>query len=410
MGCKLHELVSLVRGNTYKSKLLGNNGPALLGLGTITRNGGFNNSKLRYYPGETSEKILMHPGDLYVSLKDITNKGDLLGAVARVPDTVPLGRLTQDTVALRFHQGVSTDYQQYVYWSLRTPQYRSYCKARGMGTTNLSLSRDDFLSWELPNYSYERKTLVELFEEIEKLISNLVQANGHLLDMLMIGYRQLVASIGSYGYIEDLGTVIGGATPSKKRTDFFTSAGISWITPRDLSNSPNVFIAHGATDITDEGYRSCSTKLMPAGSVLFSSRAPVGYVAISSKEVCTNQGFKSVVPFDDIGMAFVFCFLKDNAKEIEKTGSGTTFTEVSGKAMKNFSAPIPSDKQAQQFGSYAEPLLAAIQNNENEIMRLEQIRDTLLPKLMSGEIDVSKVELPTPPEQAQTSTNGRLPY
>lgn len=180
MGCKLHELVSLVRGNTYKSKLLGNNGPALLGLGTITRNGGFNNSKLRYYPGETSEKILMHPGDLYVSLKDITNKGDLLGAVARVPDTVPLGRLTQDTVALRFHQGVSTDYQQYVYWSLRTPQYRSYCKARGMGTTNLSLSRDDFLSWELPNYSYERKTLVELFEEIEKLISNLVQANGHL--------------------------------------------------------------------------------------------------------------------------------------------------------------------------------------------------------------------------------------
>ena len=57
MGCKLHELVSLVRGNTYKSKLLGNNGPALLGLGTITRNGGFNNSKLRYYPGETSEKI-----------------------------------------------------------------------------------------------------------------------------------------------------------------------------------------------------------------------------------------------------------------------------------------------------------------------------------------------------------------
>ena len=224
----------------------------------------------------------------------------------------------------------------------------------------------------------------------------------------MIGYRQLVASIGSYGYIEDLGTVIGGATPSKKRTDFFTSAGISWITPRDLSNSSNVFIAHGATDITDEGYRSCSTKLMPAGSVLFSSRAPVGYVAISSKEVCTNQGFKSVVPFDDIGMAFVFCFLKDNAKEIEKTGSGTTFTEVSGKAMKNFSAPIPSDKQAQQFGSYAEPLLAAIQNNENEIMRLEQIRDTLLPKLMSGEIDVSKVELPTPPEQAQTSTNGRL--
>ena len=180
MGCRVEDLVDLVRGNTYKSKLLGDKGPALLGLGTIARNGGFNGSKLKHYPGKTPVTILMHPGDLYVSLKDITNKGDLLGAVSRVPASVPLGRLTQDTVALRFKEGVNPNYKRYLYWSLRSPQYRSYCKARGMGTTNLSLSRSDFLAWELPSYNSTRQALVQILEDIEALADNLSRTNGYL--------------------------------------------------------------------------------------------------------------------------------------------------------------------------------------------------------------------------------------
>ena len=364
----------------------------------FTRNG------LAYINDEQASRldaVRIQSGDILLNIT-----GDSVARACLVPTGIHKARVNQHVCIIR----PDLERLDNVYLLMFLENKKSeLLQIASSGATRNALTKGfiESLEIQVPPIDDQLKIATPI-RNINLQIDNLNKANGHLLDMLMIGYRQLVASIGSYGYIEDLGTVIGGATPSKKRTDFFTSAGISWITPRDLSNSSNVFIAHGATDITDEGYRSCSTKLMPAGSVLFSSRAPVGYVAISSKEVCTNQGFKSVVPFDDIGMAFVFCFLKDNAKEIEKTGSGTTFTEVSGKAMKNFSAPIPSDKQAQQFGSYAEPLLAAIQNNENEIMRLEQIRDTLLPKLMSGEIDVSKVELPTPPEQAQTSTNGRL--
>ncbi|QSY57334.1 restriction endonuclease subunit S [Bifidobacterium imperatoris] len=252
-----------------------------------------------------------------------------------------------------------------------------------------------------------RKRIVVCLDSMQKLRTCLTQTNGHLLELLMTEYRNVINSIDTYGCIEDLGTVVGGATPSKKREEFFTTSGISWVTPKDLSNTTNIFIEHGATDITDAGHQSCSTKLMPAGSVLFSSRAPVGYVAIAAKEVCTNQGFKSVVPSDNIGTAFVFCFLRDNAKEIEKAGSGTTFVEVSGRAMRHFAAPIPSAEQARSFSSYAGPLLDAIKNNENEIAALAQLRDALLLKLMSGEIDVSKIELPTTPEQI-VQTNGRL--
>ena len=94
--------VSLQRGNTYKSALLGQEGPVLLGLASISRNGGFRSDKLKTYGGPSDERMLLEPGDIYVSLKDVTQSADLLGAVARVPNTIPQGRLTQDTVKLIF--------------------------------------------------------------------------------------------------------------------------------------------------------------------------------------------------------------------------------------------------------------------------------------------------------------------
>src|SRR5262245_47494766 len=91
---------SLQRGTTYKSRLLGQPGPVLLGLASIQRNGGFRRGSLQTYGGDSPDKLLVRPGDLYVSLKDVTQSADLLGAVARLPLNHPVGRLTQDTVKL----------------------------------------------------------------------------------------------------------------------------------------------------------------------------------------------------------------------------------------------------------------------------------------------------------------------
>lgn len=167
---KLGDIVSLVRGNTYKSSLLSEaDGPVLLGLGSIARNGGFKFGAWKHYPGPSDSRILLHPGDLYVSLKDLTQACSLLGAVARVPNEISVGRLTQDTVKLEFNAEVSAREKSYTYWSLRTPQYRAYCKARGMGTTNMSLSRTDFLDWEIPQPSTSRDRLIKLLEDTDRL-------------------------------------------------------------------------------------------------------------------------------------------------------------------------------------------------------------------------------------------------
>ena len=178
---KLGKAVTLIRGNTYKSSLLSETeGPVLLGLGSFEKDGGFKRGSWKHYPCESSSDILLHPGDLYVSLKDLTQSCNLLGAVSRVPVDIKEGRLTQDTVRLKFSPSIDTIDKLYIYWSLRTPQYRAYCKARGTGTTNMSLSRADFLDWEIPDKTEMKTNLVILLEGIEAKIELNNQVNDYL--------------------------------------------------------------------------------------------------------------------------------------------------------------------------------------------------------------------------------------
>src|SRR6266567_4329243 len=111
----LGDLVALRRGSTYKSALLNQEGPVLLGLSSILPNGGFRRDSLKTYGGDSPNEITLAPGDTYVSLKDVTQSGDLLGAVARVPPDVQAGRLTQDTVRLIPNRVGEAD-ADYIYW------------------------------------------------------------------------------------------------------------------------------------------------------------------------------------------------------------------------------------------------------------------------------------------------------
>lgn len=194
------------------------------------------------------------------------------------------------------------------------------------------------------------------------------------------------------GELQDIGEVVGGATPSKANQDYYTEKGISWITPKDLSINKNKFIDKGETDITELGYSKCSAKLMPKGSVLFSSRAPIGYIAIAKNELCTNQGFKSVVP-KIAGTAFIYFYLRNNVSNIESMASGSTFKEASGSLMKSLKVIVPPVELLHIFEDKVSALFDKQESLEQEITHLTHLRDTLLPKLMSGEIDVNEVQI-----------------
>lgn len=193
------------------------------------------------------------------------------------------------------------------------------------------------------------------------------------------------------GTVSDLGEIISGATPSTKEETYYCSNGIAWITPNDLSNSfGNVFISHGARDITQEGYQSCSARLMPAGSIIMSSRAPIGYLAISTEQCCTNQGCKSVIPNKSFGTFFIYHTLSGLMPLIKSQGSGTTFSEISKDSFAKLRIAIPPDSLVAEFESKASSLFWSINNSENQIIELSSIRDWLLPMLINGQAVVGE--------------------
>ena len=178
--------------------------------------------------------------------------------------------------------------------------------------------------------------------------------------------------------ISDIGTVVGGATPSTKKSENYVDGKIAWITPKDLSTFKGRYIVSGERNITEAGLESCSTKLLPKNTVLFSSRAPIGYIAIAANEVCTNQGFKSVIPNENTDPLFLYYLLKFNKDKIESMGSGTTFKEISAKVMKNIKVFVPKSKSIQrEIASILGAIDDKIENNEKINNNLEQQAESL---------------------------------
>ena len=170
--------------------------------------------------------------------------------------------------------------------------------------------------------------------------------------------------------LDKLGEIVGRATPSTKCEDYYGGS-IPWITPKDLSSFKGRYITSGERNITEKGLASCSAQMMPKDAVLFTSRAPIGYVAIASQSVCTNQGFKSIVVNEKADPLFVYYLLKYNKDAIEAMGSGTTFKEVSGKTMRAVKVRIPLDV------SYQKRIAAVLDSLDTKIENNERINDNL---------------------------------
>lgn len=167
------------------------------------------------------------------------------------------------------------------------------------------------------------------------------------------------------GTLEDLGQIVGGSTPSTQDPENFSTDGTPWITPNDLSNNQgNKFISRGSQDISAEGIKSASLKKYPSGTVLLSSRAPIGYMAISRNEVTTNQGFKSFIPNKGYSTEFIYYTVKNSLKAITQYASGSTFKEVSGGTLKTVKVVLPDVTLSDVFTEKAKAIFSQQDNIE----------------------------------------------
>lgn len=285
----------------------------------------------------------------------------------------------------------------FVYYLLK--YNKDAIEAMGSGTTFKEVSGKTMraVKVRIPlDVSYQKR-IAAVLDSLDTKIENNERINDNLELQAQSYFQELFVDNAdpewAIGTISDLGTVVGGSTPSKAKPEYYTESGIAWITPKDLSINKSKFVSHGENDITELGLKNSSAAIMPEGTVLFSSRAPIGYIAIAAGEVTTNQGFKSVVPKPEIGTPFVYFFLKNTLPVIEGMASGSTFKEVSGSTMKNVPAVIPDAETLAKFSDFCAPIFAQQRILEEQNQSLATLRDNLLPKLMSGEIDVSAVQL-----------------
>ena len=180
--------------------------------------------------------------------------------------------------------------------------------------------------------------------------------------------------------------VLSGATPKSTELSYWEDGNINWITPADFKTEDR-FISDGAKKITKEGFMSCSTTLIPSGSIIFSKRAPIGSVVINSNEVCTNQGCLSCIPKDDISSLFFYYIMSVSQKYFDMLGTGTTFNEISANVFKNVHLPVPPLSEQQAIASYldakTEKMDQMIAKTEKKIEYLGELKQSLITRAVT---------------------------
>ncbi len=189
--------------------------------------------------------------------------------------------------------------------------------------------------------------------------------------------------------LDAVGAIVGGGTPSANEADNFKDpgTGIPWLTPADLGGFSGLFISHGARDLSEKGFQNSSASLMPVGTVLFTSRAPIGYVAIAANPVSTNQGFKSIVPYIPDCSRFIALSMKTFAPEINARAPGTTFKEVSAKIVAGIPLPLPPLAEQGRIVAKVEELMGLCDRLEESLTVGSDARGRLLEALLNEALE-----------------------
>lgn len=415
----LHGKLHVKHGYPFKSEFFSDAGKYIvLTPGNFYEAGGFKRQagKEKFYLGEIPKEYLHRKDDLVVAMTE--QAVGLLGSCAFVPDddmylhNQRLGLITTDEEQLD---------RAFVYYLFQTKSVREQIRFTSTGSKvkHTSPERIYAVKAALPEVE-EQKRIAAVLSAIDTKIDCNSRISSELEAMVKMLYeywfvqfdfpcangkpykssggkmvynailKREIPEGWTDGNLNDLGQIVGGSTPSTKNSDNFTVKGTPWITPNDLSdNQGNKFITRGAQDVSLEGIKDALLKKYPAGTVLLSSRAPIGYMAIARGELTTNQGFKSFVPNNGYSSAFIYYTVRNSLKEITQYASGSTFKEVSAAVLKTVRITRPERSVVANFTERVEPLFRRQDLLEQENQQLTRLRDWLLPMLMNGQVKLA---------------------
>ncbi len=366
--------VTLVRGKTYKGALVGSPGPALLGLGSITPGGGFR-SDYKTYGGDCPPELMLSPGDLFVSLKGATKDGEMIGSIARLPESVPNGRLTQDTVRLVFRER-DRDFEKYLYRWLQTPVYRRYCASRATGSAVVALSRDDFLAYPVPPLTAARRNLVAALELIEQKLDlgwQLVE----VIPRLIRAHVERNLDQGRSAPVSELARFVNGGAYTKGATD----SGRMVLRIAELNSGPSPSTVYNELDVPED-------RTARPGDILMSWSGSLGVYRWRLDEAIINQHIFKVIPVGQPAW-LVFDRLDAIMPEFRKIAAdkATTMGHIQRRHLDDTRVEMPNEAGVRHLDKTLGKLWDRLLLIEREVSGLVDLRLALLEQLGSVEDD-----------------------
>ena len=323
-------------------------------------------------------------------------KGDII--VARTGATIGVSKYIDKDYKSVYNNGLirirakDENNPKYIYYLLQSNNYKNFIKTISMGTsTQPNMQMNDLLNLEVPNFDRSKQDkIVELLGRIDKKIELNNETNNNLYEMCNVLYHQLLDDNESNIEYKTIGEiakkVITGKTPSTKNKEYW-GGNIPFITIPDMHNQ--VFTINTERYITKEGAKS----LIPKNSISVSCIATVGLVSINDKDSQTNQQINSIVIENDYDLYYLFEFLTEQEQYMKSIAGGSTTYNINKNTFENIQVPYLNKELIIEYDKKVRPMFEKIKSNQISNDTLSQLRDTLLPKIMNGEIDLDNIEI-----------------
>lgn len=282
---------------------------------------------------------------------------------------------------------------EFIGYYFRWNRFRANIVSMASETTRASLNNGmlSILPVKVPSFP-EQRAIAAVLSSLDDKIDLLHRQNATLEAMAEALFRQwFVVEAKKEWEEKTIGDVVeikGGSTPSTKNLNYW-DGNISWTSPKDLTKEKSIFMFSTERTISVDGLAQISSGLLPKGTLLLSSRAPIGYLSITDIELAINQGYIAILNNSYISSYYMYLWCKYNMEGIKTAGNGSVFQEISKSVFRKLPFLLPPKDILYGFNKLIAPYFLKIRSNKMQIIMLEKLRDTLLPKLMSGEVRVT---------------------
>ena len=375
---KIGDICDILNGYAFKSSKYVDDGIRVIRI-TNVQKGFVEDTNPQYYPVSEQweiEKYMLHEGDLLISLTGNVGRVGLLSA-----ELLPAA-LNQRVACIRI-RNPAVIYKPFLFHLLNSDYFENRCIFASQGVAQKNMSTEWLKEYQIPSFSMDKQMeIASIFDKIDALIVSRKEQVRNLDQVVksrfieLFGDYDLTHPQESWVTIKEIGTVVGGATP-KTDHDEYWGGSYRWITPAEL-DADSGYIYDSVRKLTKAGVESCSLQEMPVGTVILSSRAPIGKVAIAGNTFYCNQGFKNIICKEGITPRYLYTVLLLNVEYLNSLGRGATFKEISKGIVESIRIPVPSMDLQQQFAAFVEQTDKSKLAVQKGLQELEILKKSLM--------------------------------